>query len=71
MRAFPIRTSPRGALCVLRALCVLHAQVQGALVIRAAPGAKVHVGALAVRNAGWAWQPLAEGQPAKEEERIR
>ncbi|KAG2447470.1 hypothetical protein HYH02_007398 [Chlamydomonas schloesseri] len=46
-------------------------KVDGALVIRAAPGARVTVGPMAVSNKGWAWSPLAEGEAASEEERIR
>jgi len=46
-------------------------QVQGALVVRAAPGAKVVVGPLKVQNAGWAWQALKDGEESKEEEKIR
>ncbi|KXZ48443.1 hypothetical protein GPECTOR_28g853 [Gonium pectorale] len=45
--------------------------VRGALVVRAVPGARVKLGGLTVENAGWVWQPLAEGEAAPEEERIR
>ena len=46
-------------------------QVDGALVVRAVAGAKVTIGKLNVKNAGWEWRPLAEGESATEEERIR
>lgn len=46
-------------------------EVHGALVVRAAPGAKVAIRGLKVQNAGWEWRPLAEGEAAKEEEAIR
>ncbi|PNW73176.1 hypothetical protein CHLRE_14g621751v5 [Chlamydomonas reinhardtii] len=46
-------------------------KVDGALVVRAAPGARVTLGPLAVSNRGWTWAPLAEGEAASEEERIR
>ena len=46
-------------------------QVDGALVIRAVPGAKVTIGKLEVKNEGWEWKPLVEGEPALEEEKIR
>ncbi len=49
----------------------MHVQVSGALVIRAVPGAKVHVRALKVANEGWTWQPLQEGERAPEELLIR
>ncbi|KAL6747103.1 nucleotide-diphospho-sugar transferase [Haematococcus lacustris] len=46
-------------------------KVAGALVIRAVAGAEVEVQQLSVSNAGWVWWPLQEGEPAREEERIR
>ncbi len=46
-------------------------EVRGALVVRAAPGARVTVGRLTVDNKGWSWQPLEDGEAAPEEERIR
>ncbi len=45
--------------------------VRGTLVVRAAAGARVQLGALTVANRGWSWEPLAEGEEATEEERIR
>jgi UDP-sugar pyrophosphorylase len=46
--------------------------VDGALVVRSVPGAKVSIGRLDVKNAGWEWRALEEGQgDATEEERIR
>ena len=46
--------------------------MRGALVIKAAPGAKVTVGGLTVDNAGWTWQPVnATDLTEKEEDRIR
>lgn len=46
-------------------------RVEGALVIRAVPGARVTIGKLNVQNEGWSWQPLVAGEPASEEEKMR
>ena len=47
-------------------------QVEGALVVRAVPGARVSVGKLSVRNSGWEWRPLQpDDATAKEEEKMR
>lgn len=45
--------------------------VDGALLVRAVPGADVTIKGLRVMNAGWRWQALEEGEVATEEERIR
>ncbi|GAX73526.1 hypothetical protein CEUSTIGMA_g978.t1 [Chlamydomonas eustigma] len=46
--------------------------IDGALVVRSVLGSKVSIGRLDVKNAGWEWRALEEGQAdATEEERIR
>lgn len=46
-------------------------ELDGALVVRAAPGAAVRVAALAVRNAGWRFVPLEEPEAAAAPEHLR
>ncbi len=50
---------------------ILDLEVEGALVVRAVPGAKVIIDGLRVKNDGWAFEPLAEGEAAPEELAIR
>jgi len=46
-------------------------RLNGALVIKAAPGAKVTVDGLTVSNKGWEWKALEEGEAAEEYLQIR
>lgn len=45
--------------------------LEGALIVRAAPGARVHIKSLSVRNAGFKLVPLAEGESAPDSLKIR
>jgi len=47
-------------------------EVDGALVVRAVPGARVVIGGMKVKNEGWRWRPLGgEGESAREEDAMR
>lgn len=66
------RISGRSALVIEGAeVEVEDLDLDGALVIRAAPGARVIVRRLVVRNAGWSFVPLAAGADAPPELRMR
>lgn len=43
-----------------RDIHIKNLKVDGALVVKAAPGAKVVIDGLAVSNAGWKWTPLEQ-----------
>jgi UDP-sugar pyrophosphorylase len=66
-----VSVSGRSALILHGHVVLAALQLDGSLVIRAAPGARVRVDGLVVRNAGWRWVPLAEGEQAEEEVCIR
>jgi len=63
--------SERSALLVSGAVVIAGLQLDGTLRIVAAPGARVRVEGLTVRNRGWDWVPLGDGEEAAEEVRIR
>jgi UDP-sugar pyrophosphorylase len=53
--------APRAVLLLEgRDITIKNCRVDGALVIRAVPGAAVEVDGLTVSNAGWAWMPLEQ-----------
>jgi len=74
----PIRLAARSVLVLDGAGIEVRGpvDVDGALVVRAAPGCHVVVGALRVRNRGWAWRAIGEGGEgggggAREEDAMR
>ena len=53
--------APRAVLLLEgRDISIKNCRVDGALIIRAAPGAAVVVDGLSVSNAGWVWTPLEQ-----------
>ncbi len=53
--------APRSVLLLEgRDITIKNLRVDGALVVRAAPGAQVVIDGLTVSNAGWTWTPLEE-----------
>lgn len=53
--------APRSVLLLQgRDVIVRNLRVDGALVVRAVPGARVVLDGLSVSNAGWEWAPLDE-----------
>ncbi|KAF8062991.1 hypothetical protein HT031_003830 [Scenedesmus sp. PABB004] len=64
--------APKAALLLEgRDIRVANLRVDGALVVRAAPGARVTIDGLSVSNAGWAWTPLDRVESPTPEEAIR
>lgn len=44
-------------------ISIRNLRVDGALVVKAVPGAKVVIDGLSVSNAGWSWTPLEQVRP--------
>jgi UDP-sugar pyrophosphorylase len=66
-----VRIAPTAALVLEGDISVEALDLDGALVIRAAPGAHVRVARARVRNAGWAIVPLSEAEAAAASEAAR
>eukprot|EP00667_Euglena_gracilis_P004136 EG_transcript_4151 len=69
--AGPFAVSGRSALLLDGDITFEHLQLDGALVLRAAPGCRVTVRRLTVANAGLAFVPLAEGAAVPDHARLR
>ena len=66
-----VSVSARSTLVLDGAVTVHSLALDGALVVKAGPGVNVAIKECAIRNEGWAWRALAEGEAQPEAIAIR
>jgi UDP-sugar pyrophosphorylase len=70
-RPADVRVTARSVLVLAGDIAVDALDVDGTLVIRAAPGARVHVKRARAHNAGWALRPLTDEEAAAAPDHVR